>query len=653
MTFLNNLSLKSKLVLPIIIFTGIIFISSQGYAFFNAFETQRENLVNRVTVLANGVAYNLQAAILFNDSQSAAELLDAFSADKDVIQVQLYDDNEQLFATYEREGVDVSQLPSGYSEFLDNQWLHADQNILLQVPVRVEKEVIATLRLVISKDSFKTIYSAVLNNSMIFLLQLILAGSVLYILVDKFILEPVYSLNIGMHSFINRKQQNLNITPASNDEIGALVRAFNTMLDRLSQRDKQVVYTLDKLEEEKSFANEVVEAVQHALIVVDQSGVIIHSNAASCDVFRCTQAGLKGTNLTKLIDNENNFALTALSRGQEFTDKQVWTTNAIGQPQLLQVSFTVLSMRHQFLFTIQDITEVEAALRRQRIAAGVFENSQDGLLVTNSDDVITMVNPSMSRMLGYSQETLLGQKPEDVFEWQQFRSLMPTIKESVTQYGQWQGEIWEKHLFGHKVPMFAKVSMINREEGTKFDYVYILSDLSSVKEMERLEYLAHHDSLTGLANRAQLYSVLDSTLKDEREARNGLALLYLDLDGFKLVNDTHGHDAGDEVLKCVAERLLSQVRSQDLVARLSGDEFVILLKRADRESLPPLADRLIDLIQKDIMYRGSPVNVGASIGVHYVDDRSVDMDDILKAADTAMYKAKHLGKCQFVLSEHA
>ncbi|KOO11676.1 diguanylate cyclase, partial [Vibrio xuii] len=117
-----------------------------------------------------------------------------------------------------------------------------------------------------------------------------------------------------------------------------------------------------------------------------------------------------------------------------------------------------------------------------------------------------------------------------------------------------------------------------------------------------LEYLAHHDSLTGLANRAQLYSVLDSTLKDEREARNGLALLYLDLDGFKLVNDTHGHDAGDEVLKCVAERLLSQVRSQDLVARLSGDEFVILLKRADRESLPPLADRLIDLIQKDIMY---------------------------------------------------
>ncbi|KOO10924.1 diguanylate cyclase, partial [Vibrio xuii] len=140
--------------------------------------------------------------------------------------------------------------------------------------------------------------------------------------------------------------------------------------------------------------------------------------------------------------------------------------------------------------TIQDITEVEAALRRQRIAAGVFENSQDGLLVTNSDDVITMVNPSMSRMLGYSQETLLGKKPEDVFEWQQFRSLMPTIKESVTQYGQWQVERWEKHLFWHKVPMFAKVSMINREEGTKFDYVYILSDLSSVKEMERLEYLA-------------------------------------------------------------------------------------------------------------------------------------------------------------------
>ncbi|UUM32593.1 diguanylate cyclase domain-containing protein [Vibrio japonicus] len=503
--------------------------------------------------------------------------------------------------------------------------------------------------------SFQVNYHTALYNSLLFLVLLIVAVSVLYIMIDKIILEPLHRLSLGMQSFNNQKQYDLNVSSTSNDEIGALAGVVNEMRVRQMKREKQVIYKLDKLEEDKSFISEVVEAVNDALIVVDRSGTILHFNTATHDVFYCFSDGFEGVNLAEIIQcNEDNatFMRDALESGMTFTDKQVWIRNALGQQQLLKVSFTTLSRSERFLFTFQDVTDVEVALRRQRIAAGVFENSHDGLLVTDEDDVITMVNPSITRLLGYSQKALLGKKPEERLEWQHFRSLMPTIKESVMQYGQWQGEVWEKHLFGHKVPMFAKVSMIHRADDDKCDYVYILSDLSSVKEMERLEYLAHHDSLTGLANRAQLYSVLDRTLKDEREAKNGLALLYLDLDGFKLVNDTFGHDAGDEILKRVSERLLSQVRSQDLVARLAGDEFVILLKSTERESLPPLADRLIELIQQDIDYRGNHLKVGASIGVHYVDNRKVPMDDILKAADTAMYEAKNRGKCQFVLSEH-
>jgi diguanylate cyclase (GGDEF)-like protein/PAS domain S-box-containing protein len=654
MNFLNNMSLKSKLILPIVIFTGIIFISSQGYAFFNAFETQKENLVNRVSVLTKGVAYNLQAAILFNDSLSATEVLDAFSADSDVIRVKLYTANGQLFAMYEREGMSAP-VPTERerNEIRDNQFSVGSEHIFLLIPVEMEGDTIAQLRVIISKDSFQQLYNTALTNGFIFLVLLIVAGMVLYMTVDKFIVGPVYNLNLGMHAFINRKQKGRNIEPAANDEIGDLVRAFNTMLDRLSQREQQVAYTLDKLEEEKSFANEVVETVKHALVVVDEKGVIVHFNGATCDVFRCTSAFLKGIHFVDLIDSDDvDFIHQALAQKLEFTDRQIWNNDVFKQSQLLQMSCTKLTKRRQILFSIQDITEVDAALSKQRLAAGVFENSQDGLMVTDQDDVITMVNPSVTRLLGYSQEALLGKKPVDTFEWQQFCSLMPTIKESVTQYGQWQGEIWEKHLFGHKVPMFVKVSRINsREDHDRCDFVYILSDLSSVKEMERLEYLAHHDSLTGLANRALLYRVLDDSLKDEREAKNGLALLYLDLDGFKLVNDTYGHDAGDEVLKQVAERLLSQVRSKDLVARLSGDEFVVLLTSTDKKSIPVLADRLISLINQDVVYRGRVLNVGASIGVHYVDKRSLPMDELIKAADTAMYKAKSQGKGQFVLSE--
>lgn len=506
-----------------------------------------------------------------------------------------------------------------------------------------------------SGTPFHANYYTALYHSLFFLVLLIIVASVLYIMIDKIILEPLHNLSLGIQSLSNQQYCDVNISSTSNDEFGTLISAFNGMRVRQMKRDKQVGYKLDKLEDDKSFMSEVVEAVTDALIVVDSSGTILHFNNAIHDVFRSWNSGFEGANLAEIIqcDSENaSFMHSALEGKKAYTGKQVWIRNGLGQKQLLRISVTTLSRREQLLFSIQDVTDAEASLHRQRIAAGVFENSHDGLLVTNEDDVITMVNPSITRLLGYSQESLLGLKPEERLEWQHFRSLMPTIKESVAQYGQWQGEVWEKHLFGHKVPMFAKVSMIHRPDDAKCDYVYILSDLSSVKEMERLEYLAHHDSLTGLANRAQLYSVLDSTLKDEREAKNGLALLYLDLDGFKLVNDTYGHDAGDKILKCVSERLLSQVRTQDLVARLAGDEFVVLLKSTDRDSLPTLAERLIDLIQQDINYRGNQLRVGASIGVHYVDERSVPMNDILKAADTAMYKAKNRGKSQFVLSEY-
>lgn len=654
MTLLNNMSLKSKLILPIVLFSGIIFFSSQGVAFFTAFETQKENLINRVTVLAKGVAYNLQAAILFNDSYSATEVLDAFSADEEVVRVKLYTANGQLFAMYEREGT-TAPVPTEREreEIKNHSFSVADEYIYLLVPVEMEGEVIARLRVIISKESFQTLYHTALSNSFVFFVLLVVAALVLYMTVDKFIVGPVYSLNMGVHAFINQKQRQISTEQAANDEIGDLVRAFNTMFNRLGQREQQVAYTLDKLEEEKAFANEVVETVKHALVVVDKTGEIVHFNAATCDVFRCTSAFLKGANLGELIEtDEDNFVQEAIKRRLEFTDRQIWIRDVFKQYQLLTISCTKLSKRDQILLAIQDVTEVEAALSRQRLAAGVFENSQDGLIVTDQDDVITMVNPSVTRLLGYRQEALLGKKPEEVFEWQQFRSLMPTIKASVNQFGQWQGEVWEKHLYGHNVPMFAKVSQINAsDEQTRCDFVYILSDLSSVKEMERLEYLAHHDSLTGLANRAHLYRVLDECLRDERETSNGLALLYLDLDGFKLVNDTYGHDAGDEVLKQVSERLLSQVRSQDLVARLSGDEFVVLLTSADKSNISVLADRLIGLIQQDIVYRGRILNVGASIGIHYREDRTVSMDQLMRAADTAMYKAKSLGKGRFVISE--
>ncbi|WP_456295597.1 diguanylate cyclase [Vibrio sp. AK197] len=650
MRSVGSISLKTKLMLPIIFFTTLIFVVSQLYSFFLAYETQKENLLGRVSVLANGVAYNLQAAIIFNDSLAANEVLSAFSADEEISRVKLYTKEGQLFAMYEREGANAPIPTVRQQEQMESQqYAFADKHIFLNIPVKVEDDVIAKLRVTISKSSLTQLYEKALNNALIYFSLLVVAATILYLTIQKFIIVPVFSLNQGMRSFISHNQQ-MKIKPAAYDEIGDLVDAFNTMIERLRLRDKQVSYTLDKLEEEKAFANEVVETVQHALIVVDNEGAMVHFNVAACDIFKCTKAYLKSSKITDIIRTDDELFNQAFRNNSEFFDRKLWIKDAFNCPQLLEITSTTLSKAGQTLFAIQDITEFEAAQGRQRLAAGVFENSHDGLMVIDHKGYITMVNPAVTTLLGYSQELLLDNQPQDILDWKQFSSLMPAIKNSVFKFNQWQGEIWEKHLDGHMVPMFVKVSCIQKQDGEPgYDLVFILSDLSNKKEMERLDYLAHHDSLTGLANRAKLYRILDDMLETDAYL-NGAALLYIDLDGFKEVNDTYGHDAGDEVLKQVAERLLSQVRSIDLVARLSGDEFVVLIRSSEPGDAELLGNRLINLINQDVVYKGRILNVGASVGVHPIIHKQESLDTILKSADTAMYKAKSSGKGRVVVT---
>ena len=648
----RGVSLRNKLIVPIILFTVLILVVSQTYSFIRSFNSEQNNLLNRVTVLASGVTYNLQAAILFDDSLAAHEILDAFSADSEIIRVKLYGKSGQLFAMYEQPDA-VAPLPTEHqrAEILNNKFSIGEHHIFLRVPVKVESEVIGYLRIIISKQSFSKLYKEALFSTVLFFTFLAIAGSVLYLTVQKYIIDPVFSLNQAMKAFIDRKETPNRLASTSDDEIGDLVSAFNAMFDRLNERDREVSFTWDKLEEEKSFANEVVEAVQHALVVVNEHGHIVHFNPATTEVFKCTPAYLKGSSIIDLINTENKSALIAACRyGHEFNEELYRVQDVFNQAQLLQISCRKLSKPGQFLFAIQDVTEVETAMARQRLAAGVFENSQDGLVVMNQDDIITMVNPAVTKLIGYSHEQLINRTPNEVLTWHQFGSLMPTIKGAVEQYGQWQGEVWERHSNGKQVPMFVKVNrIVNTDDASLFDFVFMLSDLSNIKEMERLEYLAHHDSLTGLGNRACLYRTVDDILGSETHTET-FALLYLDLDGFKQVNDTYGHDAGDEVLKQVAQRLLSQVRSQDLVTRLSGDEFVVLVQPTDLERVKLLSERLLTLLSEEVIYKSRAMKVGVSIGAYFVKDKHETLDSILKAADTAMYQAKTQGKGQYVVS---
>ncbi|MCK8085741.1 diguanylate cyclase [Vibrio sp. 1CM8B] len=653
LSFINNISIKNKLILPIIIFIAVTFVTIQSVNYTVTFEREKESLIQRVKVLAQGVAYNLQAAILFEDKSSAQEILSAFVADKDIVRVKLYDINEQLFASYQVSNTLVPRPNADeLDDIADHQFAISEHFIFLLVPVMLDGAVIANLRVTISKETFNSILTNIFKVAVVYLLFLVMLGGVLVKLVQRLIIEPMFDLNEAMQAFVERRSKQPKLVVTNRDEIGDLVRAFNTMLERLQHRDNQINFTLDKLQEEKSFANEVIETVQHSLLVVDEKGLILHANAATRDIFKCSEAFLENLLIQELIaTKQTGYLQDVIDANIELNDELLETTDLFQSKRWLRVSSRSLTKDGRILYAIQDVTDIETAMSRQRIAAGVFENSKDGLIVLNSANVITMVNPAITQLLGYHSDLLVGKTPFEVFSWQQFSSLMPTIRSSLDNYGQWQGEVWEKSASGTLVPMFVKVNRIASDnEKDEFDMVLTLSDLSNVKEMERLEHLAHHDALTGLANRAQLYKVMDDVVTSSHYSNQHFAVIYLDLDGFKEVNDSYGHDAGDEILKEVSNRLLSQVRAGDLVARLSGDEFVLIIKQTNKVLLAKLAERLLDLIGQQVNYKQRSLHVGASLGIHLVDGSERDIDVILKVADEAMYQAKRKGKGQFVFA---
>ncbi|MFS1901206.1 diguanylate cyclase domain-containing protein [Vibrio lentus] len=653
LSFINNISIKNKLILPIIIFIAVTFFTIQSVNYTVTFEREKESLIQRVKVLAQGVAYNLQAAILFEDKSSAQEILSAFVADKDIVRVKLYDINEQLFASYQVSNTLVPRPNTDeLDDIADHQFAISEHFIFLLVPVTLDGAVIANLRVTISKETFNAILTNIFKVAVVYLLFLVILGGVLVKLVQRLIIEPMFDLNEAMQAFVERRSKQPKLVATNRDEIGDLVRAFNTMLERLQHRDNQINFTLDKLQEEKSFANEVIETVQHSLLVVDEKGLILHANAATRDIFKCSEAFLENLLIQELIATKQTGYLQVVTDANiELNDELLETTDLFQSKRWLRVSSRSLTKHGRILYAIQDVTDIETAMSRQRIAAGVFENSKDGLIVLNSSNVITMVNPAITQLLGYHSDLLVGKTPFEVFSWQQFSSLMPTIRSSLENYGQWQGEVWEKSASGTLVPMFVKVNRVASDnEKDEFDMVLTLSDLSNVKEMERLEHLAHHDALTGLANRAQLYKVMDDVVTSSHYSNQHFSVIYLDLDGFKEVNDSYGHDAGDEILKEVSNRLLSQVRAGDLVARLSGDEFVLIIKQTNKVLLAKLAERLLDLIGQEVNYKQRSLHVGASLGIHLVDGSERDIDVILKIADEAMYQAKRKGKGQFVFA---
>ncbi|MGZ5000046.1 MAG: EAL domain-containing protein, partial [Methylomonas sp.] len=294
----------------------------------------------------------------------------------------------------------------------------------------------------------------------------------------------------------------------------------------------------------------------------------------------------------------------------------------------------------------RDITERKNIEADLRIAATAFE-SQEGMIVTDAETVILKVNHSFTRITGYSAEETVGGKMNLLQSDIQDADFYAEMWERIGCTGNWQGEIRNKRKNGETYTAWLSITAVKVEEDVVTHYVGTMIDITTRKAIEeQMHHIAHHDVLTDLPNRILLADRLHQALAHARRDTSKLALLYIDLDKFKPVNDNFGHDVGDLLLKEVASRISACIRREsDTVSRLGGDEFVILLPNYDKEAnVVMLAQKVLDSLSEPFFIEQNLINISSSIGIATFPAHGDDAGSLMKNADNAMYQAKHAGR---------
>ncbi len=300
--------------------------------------------------------------------------------------------------------------------------------------------------------------------------------------------------------------------------------------------------------------------------------------------------------------------------------------------------------------TLTDITGRKQQEEKSRLATSVFTHTKEGIMVTADDATIIEVNEAFEHITGYSRNEVLGKKPSVLHSGRQDERFYREMWQYLNEHGYWQDEVWNRRKSGGAYVEMLTISAVRDAGGKITNYVGLFSDITVQKEHEQqLERIAHYDALTGLPNRLLLADRLHQAIAHARRRKSIVAIVYVDLDGFKAVNDTYGHAYGDRLLTVVAARMKQVVRGTDTVARLGGDEFVIVLNDLPSiESSEPMLTRLLAAAAEPVQVDHHVLKVSASIGVsYYPQAQDLDADQLMRQADQAMYVAKLSGKNQW------
>jgi diguanylate cyclase (GGDEF)-like protein/PAS domain S-box-containing protein len=432
-------------------------------------------------------------------------------------------------------------------------------------------------------------------------------------------------------------------------------------LQLISLEDRpQVLAIVQDITERKRIEGELliiqtaIEKSQSAFFRISSTGQVLYVNDFACQSLGYTREELLGMFVWEfdpdfppeawgpMWESLRKTKVVHIETRHQHKDGTIFPVEVVGN--------VISSEEGEYSFTfVQDISERKASEESLRLAASVYETSSEGIMITDADNHIIAVNSAFTEITGYTQEEAIGKSPSILKSGRHDETFYQAMWHELNTSGRWQGEIWDQRKNGEVYPNWLTINTVFNEDGTVQRRVAMFTDISQKRQAEELIWRqANFDALTDLPNRQMFHDRLDQDIKKANRGGRPLALMLLDLDRFKEVNDTLGHDKGDILLKEVALRLGGCVRESDTVARLGGDEFIVLLGELDEPgSIERVAQDILNKLTEPFQLGNELAYISASVGITLYPEDASEIEALLKNADQAMYAAKNLGRNRY------
>lgn len=413
------------------------------------------------------------------------------------------------------------------------------------------------------------------------------------------------------------------------------------------------------IQHEKALLRGVIDSIPDMIFFKDTESTYLGCNKAFEEYFGAAEADIVGKTDFDFVDAETaklfrqNDQQTLAANSANINTE--WVTYPDGRKVCLETLKTPFRNHEQTVLGMigvsRNITERKQAEIKLQLAASVFTHAREGIIITDAAGHIIEVNDTFTQISGYSRAEAIGQKPKILQSGRHGSEFYAEIWKSLEKHHYWCGEIWNRRKNGEIYAEMLTISAVRDDTGKTQNYVGLFSDITQMKDHQKqLEHNAHYDALTGLANRVLLADRLQHAMNQSQRRQRSLAVVYLDLDGFKSVNDSYGHEIGDELLIAVAQQMKDALRDGDTLARIGGDEFVAVLVDLEQTAdCEPILLRLLSAAAEPVTVNNIALQVSASIGVTLYPQDAADAEQLMRHADQAMYTAKQAGKNRYHL----